>query len=190
MIVDVGDSAGTHLQYIRSIYENKNIKCMSVNLDVKAVERIKAKGLDAIKARAEDLSKYNINADIFLCFELVEHLMDPCHFLHEARGWCKYLIITVPYLKDSRVGLHHVRGGNKDDVCAESTHIFELDPEDWKLFVKHAGWKIVKEKIYYHYPKRSFLYITKYLWKKYDFEGFYGLILMKDDTWSSKYKDW
>ncbi len=192
VIVDIGDSAGTHLQYILSIYKNKNIECLGVNLDTKAIDRIKAKGLNAIYARAEDLNKYNVNADIFLCFEMIEHLIDPFHFLHElsSKTQCKYLVITVPYLKKSRVGLHHIRSGRKDDICAENTHIFELDPEDWKLIVQHTGWKVVKERIYYQYPRKHLLWITKYLWRKFDFEGFYGLILMKDDAWSSKYKDW
>ncbi len=56
--------------------------------------------------------------------------------------------------------------------------------------VLNAGWDVVKEQIYLQYPKNSFLRITKPLWKRFDFEGFYGLILKRDDTWSSRYTDW
>lgn len=193
VIVDIGDSAGTHLQYIYGLNSNnKNIKCYSINLDAKAVERIKRKGFEAIHARAEDLQSYNVNADIFLCFETLEHLMNPCHFLYElsSKTRAEYLIITVPYLKDSRVGLHHIRSGRKDDVNAENTHIFEFSPGDWKLILKHSGWNVVSEKIYLQYPKWSLYRFTKFLWRKYDFEGFYGFILKRDNTWSSKYLDW
>lgn len=193
IIVDIGDSAGTHLQYIIGLYsKGKDIKCLSVNLDDKAIGRIKGKGLDAIHARAEDLKDYNIDANIFLCFETLEHLMSPCQFLHElsSRTDAKYLIITVPYLKRSRVGLHHIRDGRRDFVNAENTHIFELNPQDWKLILKHSGWAIVEEKIYLQYPKKGFFRITKPLWKKYDFEGFYGLVLKRDNSWSSRYLDW
>lgn len=193
VIVDIGDSAGTHLQYIYGLNSNnKNIKCYSVNLDEKAVERIKGKGLEAIHARAEDLKSYDVKADIFLCFEILEHLISPCQFLYELsfKTNAKYLIVTVPYLKDSRVGLHHIRSGRKDSVNAENTHIFEFSPGDWKLIVKHSGWNIVKEKIYLQYPKWGFYRLTKYLWRKYDFEGFYGLILKRDISWSSRYLDW
>ena len=193
-IVDIGDSAGTHLQYIMDLLsKNKKIQCLSVNLDAQAVEKIKQKGLEAVNARAEDLHKYNIDADIFLCFEMLEHLMNPCHFLHElsTKTNVKYLVITVPYLKNSRVGLHHIRlGGGLRDVYAENTHIFELSPKDWKLLVRHSGWNVAQERIYLQYPKRRFLWITKALWRRFDFEGFYGMILMKDDTWSSKYMAW
>ena len=69
-IVDIGDSSGTHLQYIMGLHsENKKIQSLSVNLDAQAVEKIKQKGLEAVNARAEDLHKYNIDTDIFLCFE-------------------------------------------------------------------------------------------------------------------------
>jgi len=192
-IVDIGDSAGTHLQYIIGLHSNnKNIHCLSVNIDNQAVEKIKQKGFVAVNARAEDLHKYNIDADIFLCFETLEHLMNPCHFLHELsiKTNAKYMVITVPYLKNSRIGLSHIRERRLRDVQAENTHIFELSPNDWKLVAKHSGWSILQERIYLQYPKRGSFWFTKALWKRFDFEGFYGMILTKDDTWSSRYIDW
>lgn len=193
LIVDIGDSAGTHLQYIMGIYSNnKSIKCFGVNMDAKAVERIRGKGLEAIHARAENLQDYNLNADIFLCFEILEHLMNPCLFLRElsVKTNAKYLIVTVPYIRKSRIGLYHIRNNRREYVNAENTHIFELSPQDWKLVINHAGWNIVDEKIYLQYPKKRFFYITKPLWKHFDFEGFYGLILKRDNFWSSRYLDW
>lgn len=192
-IVDIGDSSGTHLQYITALNNgNKKIKCLSVNLDAQAVKKIKEKGLVAIQARAEELTKLNINADIFLCLEIVEHLTDPCRFLYDLsiKSNAKYIIMTVPYLKKSRVGLHHIRQNRTANLGAENTHIFELNPSDWKLLIKHSGWKPVHEEIYLQYPKKHILSFTKALWRRFDYEGFYGLILEKDDSWSSKYPDW
>lgn len=102
----------------------------------------------------------------------------------------RYLIITVPYLRKSRVGLHHIRNNHRDNVNAENTHIFELGTEDWKLIANHSGWVVVKEKIYLQYPRRSLWHMTKPLWRRFDFEGFYGLILKRDEAWSSKYFNW
>lgn len=193
VIVDIGDSAGTHIQYIKGLYsQNMAIRSLSVNLDEKAVARIKAKGLDAVCAKAENLENYDINPDVFLCFETLEHLMDPCKFLHSISSGtkAKYLIVTVPYLADSRAGLHHIRQSIKSDVCAENTHIFELSPSDWKLLIRHSGWCIEYEKIYLQYPQKGLLRIMRSFWRKNDFEGFYGLVLSRDSSWSSKYKDW
>lgn len=192
-IVDIGDSSGTHLEYLKYLYSSeRDINCLSVNLDSVAVEKIRSKGLKAIHARAEDLSEYNIKTDIFLCYETLEHLLDPVSFLHNLadKTDAKYLVITVPYLKESRVGLYSIRNNDNKSFGAETTHIFELCPEDWKLIFRFSGWKIEYEQIYFQYPKKHYLSIAKKLWKKFDFEGFYGVVLVKDNEWSEKYLDW
>lgn len=189
-VVDIGDSSGTHIQYIKNIHEN--IRCISVNLDNTAVTKIKAKGLEAVFSRAEDLHTHSINADIFLSFEMLEHLTDPIKFLHQIseKTSCQYFVVSVPFVRKSRVALHHIRQNIKKNLSAENTHIFEFSPDDWKLIFKHSGWDIVSEKIYYQYPKKNILYFMKYLWQKKDFEGFYGVILKRDNIWSSLYRDW
>ena len=198
IIADIGDSAGTHIQYIKSLFGDRNIRTISVNLDPKAVKRIREKGFEAICARAEEIGeKYNITADIFLCFETLEHLMNPAEFLYKlSKTNCDLLVITVPYLKSSRIGLHQIRNLNKQNLSrkkimsAENTHIFELSPEDLQLLFKFAGWSVVFERIYLQYPKKHWLRITKWYWRMFDFEGFYGVILKRDSTWSKLYTGW
>jgi hypothetical protein len=191
-IVDIGDSAGTHIQYIKGLFQNLKIRSLSVNIDSAAVERIKKQGLEAICARAEDLTSHSVNADVFLSFEMLEHLMNPFTFLNNiSQTSCKFLAVTVPYVMHSRVGLNHIRNNQKHKVSPENTHIFELSPEDWRLVFKHTGWAVVAEKIYYQYPKESFFssWLMDY-WQKHDFEGFYGVILKPDKTWSALYNGW
>ncbi len=189
-IVDIGDSSGTHLMYLKSLFGN--YRTLSVNCDEEAVKKVKEKGLEAIHAKAEDLSKLNIDADILLSFEMLEHLSDPISFLHSISEnvMCDAFIITVPYVKNSRIGLYNIRNESEKKVFAENTHYFELSPEDWTLLFKHSGWKIIYDRVYFQYPRKKHLRVLKGFWKKYDFEGFYGVILKRDDTWSSKYNDW
>ena len=192
-IVDIGDSAGTHLQYLKGLYSDvMKIRCLSVNLDSGAIDRIKSKGLEAIHSRAEDLGNYSVDADVFLCFEMIEHLMNPTQFLYDlsVKTKAKYLILTVPYLSQSRVGLHPIRLNKHGNINAENTHIFELCPKDWELLFRLSGWRIDYEQIYLQYPKKHYLRAMKHLWKKYDFEGFYGVRLVRDHKWSSRYLDW
>ena len=104
---------------------------------------------------------------------------------------CKNFVITIPLVKKSRVALDKLN--NMDGPQAfnpEVTHIFELSPSDWDKLFLFSGWKVVKRIQYYQYPKYHPLRITKFLWKKFDFEGFYGVILEKDDTYSSQYQDY
>ena len=192
VIVDIGDSSGTHFQYLLGLSNGKNIQTVSVNCDATAIEKIRRKGLKAICSRAEDLHNYDVQADVLVCLQTLEHLLNPCSFLHElsSKTDAKYLIVTVPYRKNSRIGLKHIREKVWDFISAERVHIFELSPDDWKLILRHSGWEVVRDTTYLQYPQKGFLRITSPLWKTFDFEGFYGLVLRRDDTWSSRYTDW
>lgn len=189
-VVDIGDSAGSHIMYIKGLYPR--VRALSINLDIEAVKRIQGKGLEAIHARAEDIADYDIKTDIFLSFEMLEHLSDPIQFLKSLadHSQCQALVLTVPYVRQSRVGLHHIRNNDNSPKNAEGTHILELSPEDWMLLIKHSGWKIIDENTYCQYPKWSIFHLTKWLWKRFDFEGFWGAVLVPDTTWSSVYLDW
>ena len=193
-IVDIGDSSGTHLTYLNGLYGE--INALSVNLDPVAVQKIKDKGLRAIESRAELLHNhpdFSGDVDIFLSYEMLEHLLNPIEFLHQMslQTQCQYFVITVPYLTKSRVGLHQIRNvKNTSDFNAERTHIFELSPSDWDLIFRFSGWKIVYSQQYTQYPKKLPGNLLKYLWRNMDFDGFYGVILQRDDSISSKYKDW
>jgi hypothetical protein len=193
--VDIGDSSGTHLKYLKNICGEK-INASSVNLDPVAIKKIRERGFEAFETRAELLHKhsdYNRRADIFLSYEMVEHLLDPVSFLHAmaTKSECEYFVVTIPYLYRSRVGLHQVRYPEHDrPFNAETTHIFELSPNDWNLVFRFSGWKIVKQVRYTQYPKYHPLSIMRYLWRRFDFDGFYGVILQKDDSISKRYQSW
>lgn len=194
-IVDIGDSSGTHLAYLTKIAEGK-VSASSVNLDPVAIDKIRRKGFDATLSRAELLHEhpeFNKKADIFLSYEMIEHLLDPVSFLHNmaTKSECDFFVVTVPYVWRSRVGLPQVRGLLLDrPFNAETTHVFELSPEDWNLIFKFSGWKIVKQVRYTQYPKYNPMTVSRYLWRKLDFDGFYGVILKKDNSISNKYESW
>jgi hypothetical protein len=193
-IADVGDSSGSHITYLKTIIANDqrfvphDFKFVSINIDQVAINKIRSKGIEAILCRAEELDeKYAIKADLFMSFETLEHLSDPLSFLDNIskKSISEYFVLTVPYLSRSRVGLHHIRNKQYREVIPENTHIFELSPDDWKLIFQHSGWNVLEERIYRQYPFWSWWILMKPIWKKFDFEGFYGAILKKDRTWSN-----
>ena len=100
-LVDIGDSSGAHLHYLNTLSGGGNIRAISVNLDPVAVKKIRDKGFEAIESRAELLHEhpdFNGSADIFLSYEMVEHLLDPTSFLHamSTKSKCDYFVVTVP----------------------------------------------------------------------------------------------
>jgi hypothetical protein len=195
-VVDIGDSSGTHLQYLQALVGKNKIRPVSVNLDPMAVKKIRDKGLEAIESRAEMLHEhpdFSGRVDIFLSFQMLEHLLDPIGFLHAMalKSECEYFVITVPYLHQSRVGLYQIRDQNLElTFNAERTHIFELCSDDWDIIFRFSGWKIVKSVRYIQYPRKNPLTGLRYVWRKFDFDGFYGVILKKDDSISKRYLDW
>lgn len=194
-VVDIGDSAGTHMLYLRSLVsQGRDIETISVNLDPRAIEKITAHGLKAVLCRAEELDLGSREISFFTSFQMLEHLHNPAIFLHRLakRPGREKFLITVPYLKRSRVGLHAIRDRILEDRFAEDEHVFELSPPDWKLLMLHAGWRVVREKIYYQYPRGlgPISWLLARIWCDNDFEGFWGVVLEKDLTYSDRYKDW
>lgn len=186
VLVDIGDSAGTHIRYLHELHKDKDLKCLSVNVDKEAVQRIREKGLEAVQAWAEDLPSLGVKAGIFISFEMLEHLPNPIQFLRNLsyHTSCQALVITVPYLVQSRIGLHQIRNDIRKHHNPENTHIFELCPADWRLLFMHAGWAVKRERLYLQYPRRSMFRLMKTVWRTVDFEGFWGAILTRDHSWS------
>lgn len=194
-VMDIGDSAGRHMRYLKTLAAGEyDIDSVSVNIDPLAIERIRSRGQRAILSRAEDIDAAGERIDLFTSFQMMEHLHDPATFLRRMakRSSCNRFVMTVPYLKSSRVGLHHTRDGTNDTFSAEDEHIFELSPSDWTLLLLHSGWRTVYSKTYFQYPKR-WPVATPLLerhWRNTDFEGFWGAIMIKDTAVSDRYRDW
>ncbi|MDI6728711.1 MAG: methyltransferase domain-containing protein [Thermodesulfovibrionales bacterium] len=194
-VIDIGDSAGTHMLYLKELAKDRfDIKTVSVNLDLRAIKKIEARGLKAMLCRAEDVDLGDKKVDMFTSFQMVEHLHNPAIFFRRLakKSSADRMVITVPYLKKSRVGLHHIRHGQHKKVFAEDVHVFELNPADWTLLVRHGGWKVIYSQIYYQYPRHIPLLSSalSFYWKTMDFEGFWGAILEKDTAISDSYQNW
>jgi cyclopropane fatty-acyl-phospholipid synthase-like methyltransferase len=74
-VVDIGDSAGTPMLYLKELAKDKGrLETISVKLDPRAIEKISKKGLRAILCRAEDLDLAGEQVDLFVSFQMVEYL--------------------------------------------------------------------------------------------------------------------
>ena len=192
LVADIGDSSGRHLAALKALIPGVRARFLSVNLDPVAVEKARSRGIEAVESRAEDLAARGLSADVFLLFEILEHLPDPFNFMHDLamKSSCRSLVVTVPYVRRSRLGLHHIRMNMREKFGAERVHLLELSPEDWRLLFLHTGWRVRSERTYLQYPRFGPLRATAAAWRRYDFEGFYGAVLERDDRWSSLYESW
>lgn len=196
VLADIGDSSGNHALYIKSLTPAEKVeRVISVNLDPVAVNKVLAKGGDAVLCRAEELDLQGIKPHLFLSFEMVEHLTDPLRFLHRLaeHGSAEHMLITVPYRSNSRFGGHDMRqplDQLPQSITPEEVHIFELSPEDWILLAKFAGWRPVFTRTYFQYPLRHPLRMTAPLWRKLDYEGFFAVFLERDTSLAKRYTGW
>lgn len=194
VLADIGDSSGNHAAYIKAL-EPRVDRVISVNLDPVAIGKVRAKGGDALLARAEEMDLEGIAPDLFMSFEMVEHLTDPIRFLHRLaeRGKSPWLLMSVPYVAKSRFG-----GRELDlplerlpaSITAEEMHLFELCPRDWVRLARFAGFSPVFSRIYRQYPLKHPLAITKPLWALLDFEGFFAVLLKRDLSLANRYAAW
>jgi hypothetical protein len=196
VLADIGDSSGNHARYLTALAQPGRIgRVVSVNLDPVAVNKVRAKGGDAILARAEEMDLEGIRPDLFMSFEMVEHLTDPIRFLHRLaeRGSADHLLMTVPMSPKSRFGGADLRQSEDcmpSRFTAEEVHLFELCPGDWLILARFAGWRPVFQRIYRQYPCYSSFRLTQPLWHRLDFPGFWGVLLRRDDGVSRRYADW
>jgi len=194
-ILDIGDSSGTHACYLKALTPPGAVKdIISVNVDPVAVEKVRNRGGTAILCRAEDLALEDIRSDLFMSFEMVEHLMDPAHFFYKlaTAKAAEYFLLTVPYRRESRVGFGYLRSDNPlpEKLTADDIHIFELSYWDWVLLSRFSGWKPVFQRIYLQYPRYSPIRLLAPLWRLLDYEGFVGLLLRRDLSIAQRYVDW
>jgi len=196
VLADIGDSSGNHALYLKALAPAGTVeRVVSVNLDPVAVDKVRSKGGDSILCRAEDLNLEGIRPDLFMTFEMVEHLTDPLRFLHRlaSAGSADHLLMTVPWRRRSRFGGVDVRLPLERlpaRITAEEVHLYEFSPEDWLLLARFAGWSPVFQRFYRQYPLRSPLAVTRPLWQHLDFEGFWGVLLRRDLSVANRYADW
>lgn len=198
VVVDIGDSSGNHAAYLKALDPAGRLdKVVSVNLDPVAVDKVRSKGGEAILCRAEDYRPIEgVVPDLYLSFEMLEHLSDPLRFLHSLAtvGGAGHLVVSVPYRRNSRFGGDLLRraasGQPTTPLTAESLHLFELSPEDWALLARLAGWRTQQIRIYRQYPLRHPLAATRPLWAHWDFEGFVALVLRRDPELADRYRSW
>ncbi len=196
VVVDIGDSSGTHGEYLRGLAPSGRIsRFVSVNLDPVAVEKIRRRGGEAVLIRAEELELDDIAPDFLMCFETLEHLTDPLRFLHRLANnpYGENLIVSVPYRRRSRFGgsvLDRPIDSIPLKMTPEELHIFELCPADWSRMSMLAGYRTEFCRVYRQYPRFGPLRAMAPVWRNIDFEGFICLFLKRDSSVSRRYTGW
>jgi hypothetical protein len=130
--IDIGDPDGIFIKGL-------NKTGFSANISEIGVSNVHKKGIEAIRCDAEHLPFKKDSIDNILFFEIFEHLPNPIEGLKELH-WVagKSVILSIPFV--SKTTIHPFRY-NPDWPIFEH-HIFELDDDDFRKIVTHAGFSV------------------------------------------------
>ncbi len=96
-ILDVGCGDGFHLDLLKR-YGNPSWRVVGVDLDERAVERARSRGLEVLHGALDDAGVADDSVDLALCIQTIEHVGDPPSLLRGVRRVLKpggrLLIVT------------------------------------------------------------------------------------------------
>jgi SAM-dependent methyltransferase len=130
--IDIGDPDGIFIKALKKTGFSANISDIGVR-------KIYKKGIESIRCDAEHLPFIDNAIDNILFFEIFEHLPNPIaglKELHRVAG--KSVILSIPFV--SKTTIHQYRY-NPDWPIFEH-HIFELDDDDFRKIISHAGFSV------------------------------------------------
>ena len=85
-----------------------------------------------------------------------------------------------------------MKGGSEDPFSTHFTGSItaKIGGSIMPIIDSFSGWEIVFRDLYTQYPCAGPFRVMKYLWRRRDFEGFYGVILTRNHKWSRRYRSW
>ena len=83
-ILDVGCGDGFHLDLLRR-YGNPSWRLLGVDLDPRAVQRARSRGLQVLLGGLDDVGVEHGSVDLALCIQTIEHVADPAALLLGVR---------------------------------------------------------------------------------------------------------
>src|SRR5438094_225977 len=105
-VLEIGCGSGSFLSKLRAAIESGSTPALSVqeycgiDIDADAIARGEDPGLKLIHSSVEEFARIQSGSyDIVLCFELIEHLIDPSQFMQDSRRLLKpdgLMVLTTP----------------------------------------------------------------------------------------------
>lgn len=137
IVIDLGDSNGI---FLRSMDK----RGISVNISNPAIEGLRKRGMDVIKANIEFLPFKTGSIHTVLLFETLEHVPNPVALLNEiGRVSSDSVILSVPYVRETHIHPYNYDPGRP----IFQHHIFEFNKQDISKIVTHTPFMVAADEI-------------------------------------------
>jgi 2-polyprenyl-3-methyl-5-hydroxy-6-metoxy-1,4-benzoquinol methylase len=140
-LIDIGAGYGLFLDEIK---KNTNLKTHAIEPSGSMANTLNSKGHICINGYVEDLTKKDIPSgnNFFTCFEVLEHVHDPCFFLKKINSFLKkneILLLTTL----SGTGLDIDVLGKSSKSIQPPYHINFFNPHSIRLLLEKNNYKVI-----------------------------------------------
>lgn len=128
--LDVGDTDGLILKHLGK-------QRLALNNSSKACEQIRRNGVEAQRGDGQTLPFKDKSFDVVLCFETLEHVLNPCLLLDElARVARRKVYVSIPGVRETLVHAR-IRGSRVGEF-----HVVEFCERDFRSLLTHVPLRI------------------------------------------------
>ena len=161
-------------------------KKMGLNfLDV-CCEQIERQGIRSVKANADTIPLPEKSVDVVICYQMLEHSLNPIKVLRELERISKGLILlSIPWVLKTNIRSKY-HGGQPDGRPMSEYHIFEFSEEDFRRILSHTNLKVegYKKLLNYRHFQTPLLYkVLKSLYLSY-FPALNVYVLKSPKVWA------
>ncbi len=139
-LMEVGAGFGTFSELALKSRKFEKVLALDPNPDMAASCR--ARGIQTINARIEDLKEEVNNIDVVVAFEMIEHLFEPKIFLNQCSKIIKsggLLVLSCPNGQGFDISL--LRG---DSLAIDAEHVNLFNPHSLSLLIESCGFKVLE----------------------------------------------
>jgi SAM-dependent methyltransferase len=119
-------------------------KKIGVNVLDVCVEQLNKQGITGIKTDGQHMPLADDEADLVICFQTLEHTLNPILFLNElGRITKKRLLLSIPWVSKTNIRARWYGMPEPGDQPELEFHVFEFDEDDFRKVLSYTDFEIV-----------------------------------------------
>lgn len=137
--VEIGATSDMFLKHVKA--ERK----IGINVLDVCVEQLNRQGIIGIKTDGQRMPLADNEADLVICFETLEHTLNPLLFLAELGRIAKNkTLLSIPWVSKTNIRAKWHGRADPNGQPDSEFHIFEFDEDDFRKVLSYTDFKVSK----------------------------------------------